>query len=257
MTPIAQHHALNRARRFARRALIIARPARVRIRARKPWVRLRFNVLGWKVRFIAASPKLESANHNRRGFSRQAKKTPNLYNCAMSAMSPAMSSAMSPAMPSIDLAAAIGARLRELDCTVSCVESCTAGGVAHAITAIAGASAWFRCGYVVYDNAAKVEMVGVAAELIDAHGAVSEQVAASMAENGLRAGNADFCVAITGVAGPGGGSAEKPVGTVYFSWAGKNRPTRTKRQHFEGGREAVRAQSISFALRGLLDMIAA
>ena len=137
---------------------------------------------------------------------------------------------------------------------IATVESCTGGGVAQKITDQAGASAWFERGYVTYSNAAKIEAVGVPAALIDAHGAVSEPVAIAMAAGGLRVSGADFCVAITGVAGPQGGSDDKPVGTVCFAWSGGDE-TRVVTEHFVGDRRAIREQSVAYAIAGMLDFV--
>ena len=131
-------------------------------------------------------------------------------------------------------------------------ESCTGGMVAAALTDIAGSSASFERGFVTYSNAAKTEMLGVDAALIASHGAVSAEVAASMAEGALARSHAAVAVSVTGVAGPDGGTAEKPVGLVWFGLA-SNRPTRTERAHFEGDRAEIRRQSAERALRLLLE----
>ncbi|MDD9857656.1 MAG: CinA family protein [Gammaproteobacteria bacterium] len=155
------------------------------------------------------------------------------------------------------LAADLGARLLRAGCRVATVESCTGGGIAQTITAIAGSSDWFECGFVTYSNAAKTDLVGVPGDLIRRHGAVSAQVAAAMAEGGLCHSRADYCMAVTGVAGPGGGTARTPVGTVYFAWAGRDRETTTRRVDFDGDRAAVREQTVARALAGLLDFLPA
>lgn len=159
-----------------------------------------------------------------------------------------------------DLAAALGARLTAAGARAATVESCTGGGIAQAITALAGASDWFDYGFVTYSNAAKTALVGVPAGLIREHGAVSAPVAAAMAEGGLRhggRGGADYCAAVTGVAGPGGGTPRHPVGTVYFGWAGRDRATVTARANFPGNRESIRRQTIARALAGLLEFVPA
>ena len=132
-------------------------------------------------------------------------------------------------------------------------ESCTGGLIAGACTELAGSSAWFDRGYVTYSNEAKVDLLGVDATLIDAHGAVSEPVARAMAEGAIvRAnGRAQVSVAVTGVAGPTGGSAEKPVGTVWFGWS-VDGAVRTERRRFEGDRAAVREATVRYALQTLL-----
>ena len=162
------------------------------------------------------------------------------------------------AQPSLsELATDLGAQLRGMKHRVATVESCTGGGIAHIITSIPGSSQWFERGFVTYCNDAKVEMVGVARELLESRGAVSVEVAAAMAEGGIRFSAADCCVAVTGVAGPDGGSAAKPVGTVCFAWAGLGRQTRTECVHFDGDRGAVREKSTAHILGGLLDWLRA
>ena len=127
------------------------------------------------------------------------------------------------------------------------VESCTGGGIAYAITQIAGSSAWFDRGFVTYTNLAKQQLVGVDVELINKYGAVSEAVAAAMAQGGLEKSTATICLSVTGIAGPGGGSAGKPVGTVCFGRAEAGSVITTT-QHYSGDREAVRNESILFSL---------
>ena len=134
-------------------------------------------------------------------------------------------------------------------------ESCTGGGVAYAITALPGSSAWFERGFVTYSNWAKQEQLGVAHELLVQFGAVSEQVAAAMARGALRHSRADFSVAVTGIAGPDGGTEEKPVGTVCFGWAQRGAEARTARMVFDGDRQQVRELSILAALQGLADLV--
>jgi nicotinamide-nucleotide amidase len=133
--------------------------------------------------------------------------------------------------------------------TLATVESCTGGLVAGALTAVPGSSDVVDRGFVTYSNAAKTALVGVDAALIEAHGAVSEAVARAMAEGGLRVGGVDVAVAVTGVAGPGGGSAEKPVGLVHFAVALRGRQTAHREMRFgDIGREAVRLASVKVAL---------
>ncbi len=155
------------------------------------------------------------------------------------------------------LAADLGARLKGMKRSVATVESCTGGGVARVITAVPGSSRWFERGFITYSNAAKTEMVGVRRELIQSHGAVSVEVATAMAEGGVRCSNADCGIAVTGVAGPDAGTASNPVGTVCFAWAAPRQKTRTERAHFTGDRHAIREQSITHALAGLLDLLRA
>ena len=127
-------------------------------------------------------------------------------------------------------------------------ESCTGGLVAAALTAIAGSSAVVERGFVTYSNEAKTEMLGVPPELIATHGAVSRQVALAMAEGALAHSHADAAVAVTGIAGPGGGSSDKPVGLVHFALARKGQTTRHAEHRFEGDRDAVRLQATLTAL---------
>ena len=138
------------------------------------------------------------------------------------------------------------ARTREL--TIATAESCTGGLVAAALTAIAGSSAVVDRGFVTYSNQAKAEMLGVPPDLIAAHGAVSEAVARAMAEGALAHSQADRSVAITGIAGPGGGSADKPVGTVHFAAARRDGATIAQAHLFQGDRDAVRLQAAITAL---------
>jgi nicotinamide-nucleotide amidase len=133
-------------------------------------------------------------------------------------------------------------------------ESCTGGLIAAACTDLAGSSDWFERGFVSYSNTSKTEMLGVDAQLIAAFGAVSEAVARAMAEGALRHAQAQVSVAVTGVAGPSGGSAEKPVGTVWFAW-GLPWGTTSEVQHFAGDRVAVRAATVQHALARLLDLL--
>lgn len=151
-----------------------------------------------------------------------------------------------------ELGRVLGAR-GELAATA---ESCTGGGVAHAITAIAGSSDWFDRGFVTYSNAAKVELLDVPECTLAAQGAVSEAVAAAMADGALRHSRAEWALAITGIAGPAGGSADKPVGTVCFAWASRAGIRHCETRHFAGDRAAVREQAAAHALRGLLNQIA-
>jgi nicotinamide-nucleotide amidase len=133
-------------------------------------------------------------------------------------------------------------------------ESCTGGLIAAACTDRAGSSVWFERGFVSYSNASKTDLLGVPDDLIARHGAVSQEVARAMAAGALAHSQAQLAVAVTGVAGPGGGSADKPVGTVWLAWA-MGSQVRTECQHFEGNREAVRQATVVHALRGLIEML--
>jgi len=134
-------------------------------------------------------------------------------------------------------------------------ESCTGGWVSQVITSSPGSSHWFDRGFVVYTNVAKREMLDVSTDVLARFGAVSEQTVRAMAEGALRHSRAQFSLAISGIAGPGGGTEEKPVGTVWFAWAGRNRETRTQKQQFSGDRQQVRAQAVETSLRGMLEFI--
>ena len=135
---------------------------------------------------------------------------------------------------------------------IAVAESCTGGWVVQCLTAIAGSSTWFERGFVTYSNEAKQEMLGVSTATLQRHGAVSEEAAAEMAVGALLHSHADWALAITGIAGPSGGSPEKPVGTVCFGWVGKTAQTSTATCHFSGEREDIRACAVAHALRGLL-----
>jgi nicotinamide-nucleotide amidase len=140
---------------------------------------------------------------------------------------------------------------------VAAAESCTGGLIAAACTSVAGSSDWFERGFVSYSNEAKTEMLGVPAALIGAHGAVSEPVARAMAEGALAHARADWAVAVTGIAGPGGAVPGKPVGTVWLALARRGHATRTMLLQLGGDRAAVREQTVRHALQALLDALAA
>lgn len=133
-------------------------------------------------------------------------------------------------------------------------ESCTGGWVSQVITSVAGSSAWFDAGYVTYSNEAKQRMLNVSAATLAIHGAVSEAVVKEMARGAMLAANADCAIAVSGIAGPGGGSKEKPVGTVWCAWVTKEE-TLARMFRFEGSREAVRQQSVVAAINGLLALL--
>jgi nicotinamide-nucleotide amidase len=146
------------------------------------------------------------------------------------------------------LAEAVLARCRAAGLRVATAESCTGGLIAAALTAIAGSSDVVDRGFVTYSNAAKTALVGVPEALIATHGAVSEPVARAMAEGALDRSEAKIAVAVTGVAGPGGGSLEKPVGLVWLACARAGRPTVVRREIYLGDRSAVRAATVNTAL---------
>jgi nicotinamide-nucleotide amidase len=154
----------------------------------------------------------------------------------------------------IDLAAKVGRALQDKGLLLATAESCTGGGVAQAITEVAGSTGWFECGFVPYSNASKTELLDVPAALIAQLGSVSEEVAAEMAKGALANTVADVAVSTTGIAGPTGAVPGKPVGTVCFGWA-KGDQVHTERLVFSGDRQAVREQTVRHALQGLLRFI--
>lgn len=155
-----------------------------------------------------------------------------------------------------DLAQRLGARLLAAGMQLVLAESCTGGWVAKVITDIAGSSQWFDRGFVTYTNVSKQELLGVAADTLDIEGAVSAATVSAMARGALAHSRAQVGCAISGIAGPGGGTPTKPVGLVWFAWAVRNDEPRTERQLFAGDREAVRRQAVAHALQGLLDVCA-
>jgi nicotinamide-nucleotide amidase len=131
-------------------------------------------------------------------------------------------------------------------------ESCTGGGIASAITDVAGSSGWFDRAFVTYSNEAKMEMLGVSAATLNVHGAVSEDAAREMAAGAIARSRAGLAVAVTGIAGPSGGTVEKPVGLVWFAWARRGGDIDVERRQFSGDRASVRQQTQKVALEGLL-----
>ena len=150
----------------------------------------------------------------------------------------------------------LGDALRARGWRMATAESCTGGLIAALCTSVAGSSDWFDRGFVTYSNAAKTAQLGVSAELIEAHGAVSQPVALAMAQGALRHSLAQLAVAVTGVAGPGGGTPDKPVGTVWLAWAvqapGQLLQCQARLLHLAGDRTAVRSQTVQQALAALL-----
>jgi nicotinamide-nucleotide amidase len=134
-------------------------------------------------------------------------------------------------------------------------ESCTGGGVAKAITDLPGSSAWFERGFVTYSNESKIEMLNVSSETINIYGAVSIETASEMVEGALNNSHAQVALAITGIAGPDGGTDEKPVGTVCFAWVALNLPTLYTISKFTGNRNEVKEQAIMMAVQGLLELV--
>ncbi len=147
---------------------------------------------------------------------------------------------------------------RELDrrgLVLVTAESCTGGWIGEAVTMIPGSSAWYDRGFITYTNAAKQQMLGVKAATLRRHGAVSEETVREMAAGALAASGAQVAVSVSGVAGPAGGTADKPVGTVCICWARAGGEVRAETRRFAGDREAVRRQSVIRALQGVLEMV--
>ncbi|KHN51308.1 nicotinamide-nucleotide amidase [Pectobacterium fontis] len=151
------------------------------------------------------------------------------------------------------LSALVGEKLKARGATLTCAESCTGGWLAKSITDIAGSSGWFDYGFVTYSNLAKQRLVKVKMETLERYGAVSEEVVNEMAAGALQAADADFAISISGVAGPDGGTEEKPVGTVWFGFTDKQGGAFAQTMRFSGDRNAIRLQSVHFALQTLLD----
>lgn len=152
----------------------------------------------------------------------------------------------------LPLARRVGAALKSRRVLLATAESCTGGWIAQAVTAVPGSSAWFERGFVTYSNEAKKEQLGVHAPTLARHGAVSEAVAREMASGALARSRAQVALAVTGVAGPDGGTKAKPVGTVCFAWARRGQATLSATRHFPGGRNTVRRRAVIAALQGLL-----
>jgi nicotinamide-nucleotide amidase len=155
------------------------------------------------------------------------------------------------------LAERAGSALQSGGMKLATAESCTGGWVGEALTSIAGSSAWYERGFITYSNEAKREMLGVGEPTLKEHGAVSEETARQMALGALKHSRAQIALAVTGVAGPGGGAPDKPVGMVCFAWASKDRSLTSATHHLGGDRAAVRRQSVVIALEGLLGLLSA
>ncbi len=151
----------------------------------------------------------------------------------------------------MQLSERIGLALKARGATLTTAESCTGGWVAKVITDVAGSSAWFERGFVTYSNEAKAQMIGVKPTTLEAHGAVSEPVVVEMAIGAIKAARAAYAISISGIAGPDGGSAEKPVGTVWFGFASATGEGITRCECFAGDRESVRRQATAYALKTL------
>ena len=153
------------------------------------------------------------------------------------------------------LAEKVGAALKSNRRMLVTAESCTGGWIAEAVTMVPGSSEWFERGFVTYTYISKREMLGVKEETLGRHGAVAEEVVREMAAGALARSHAQVAVAVSGVAGPGGGTPQKPVGTVCFAWSKKDGAPRSETKHFPGDREAVRRLSVEHALKGVLALL--
>lgn len=153
------------------------------------------------------------------------------------------------------LAAQLGAALKSHGLMLATAESCTGGGVAQAITEVAGSSAWFERGFVTYSNLAKQQMLGVRETTLTQYGAVSEMTAREMVAGALQHSAAQVALAVTGIAGPDGGTADKPVGAVWFAWGIRQRNIHAQRYQLKGNRAEVRAQAVHIALQGVVDLL--
>jgi nicotinamide-nucleotide amidase len=152
------------------------------------------------------------------------------------------------------LMAQVGPYLLARQMKVCTAESCTGGYLAQMLTALPGSSAWFDCGFVTYSNSAKQKILQVPEDVILKHGAVSETVAINMAMGALSLSSADLAISITGIAGPGGATPDKPLGTVWFAWQLREYDAMTRCEHFSGDREAVRQQAVMMALKMILQI---
>ncbi len=152
------------------------------------------------------------------------------------------------------LAERLGMALRDRGHMLTAAESCTGGWVCQAVTDVAGSSAWFDRGFVTYTNEAKRDLLAVPEAVLNEHGAVSEETVRAMAAGALSNSRADCAVAISGIAGPGGATPGKPVGTVWFAWQERDGECVVRRMQFGGNRRAVRIQAVAAALRGLLEL---
>jgi nicotinamide-nucleotide amidase len=154
------------------------------------------------------------------------------------------------------LAAELGDKLRARGWMLATAESCTGGWVGHLLTSLPGSSQWYERGFITYANAAKVEMLGVPAETLENYGAVSEETASAMAAGALRNSHAQATLAISGIAGPGGGTPQKPVGLVCYGWALQDGTVMSSTCRLDGDREEIRSRAVAAALRGLIDLVA-
>ena len=155
----------------------------------------------------------------------------------------------------IDLATQLGEAAQQKKQLIVTAESCTGGLVAQLLTSVAGSSAWFDCGLITYSNPSKTALLGVLPATLDTFGAVSEETVSEMALGALACSRADIAASISGIAGPSGGTQEKPVGTVCFAWAHKNGTLIKVTQQFEGDRQEVRKQAAMYSILGLLEQL--
>ena len=154
-----------------------------------------------------------------------------------------------------NLAAKVGEALKSHGMMLATAESCTGGGIAQAITEVAGSSAWFERGFITYSNLSKQQMLGVRESTLKQHGAVSEMAVREMVAGALQHSAAQVAVSVSGIAGPDGGTAEKPVGTVWFAWGIRNGEAVAKRYQLSGNRAEVRAQAVHVALQGVINLL--
>ncbi|MCK5729281.1 MAG: CinA family protein [Methylococcales bacterium] len=145
----------------------------------------------------------------------------------------------------------LGQTLQANNLVLSVAESCTGGGISEAITAIAGSSHWFDCGFVSYSNQSKIKMLAVKPKTLEIFGAVSDKTALEMVAGVLKKSQADSAVAVTGIAGPAGGNVDKPIGTIFIAWQSQNSTAIVKRYLFKGDRDEIRQQVIVQALKGV------
>jgi nicotinamide-nucleotide amidase len=158
------------------------------------------------------------------------------------------------------LSVELGVLLKARKLKLALAESCTGGMVAEAVTRVAGSSAWFECGFVTYSNQAKIDMLGVSPETLERFGAVSEQTAVEMVLGAFKHSHTTIAGSITGIAGPDGGNAQKPVGTVCFAWGTldpttRNQPANTTTRHFTGNRQEIRQQAAAFLMQQLIESL--
>jgi nicotinamide-nucleotide amidase len=153
------------------------------------------------------------------------------------------------------LAAVLGDKLRARGWMLATAESCTGGWVGQLLTSLPGSSNWYERGFITYANAAKIEMLGVPAEVIDEHGAVSEETASAMAAGALAHSHAQATLAISGIAGPGGGTPQKPVGLVCYGWALEDGTVMSSTCRLDGDREEIRSRAVAAAMRGLIELL--